>query len=125
MSMENTINLFGEEEYGKKLLGMLLGILVLSITCIIDDIKTIKPLVKLAGQTIAAIIAVAFGIRIDEIQLSFLTPEWQEAFSIIDFYLNICPYTPIKGVPICATHWFDTGTPETLACANSWYEQLH
>ena len=50
---------------------------------------------------------------------------WQEAFSIIDFYLNICPYTPIKGVPICATHWFDTGTPETLACANSWYEQLH
>ena len=50
---------------------------------------------------------------------------WQEAFSIIDFYLNICPYTPIKGVTICATHWFDTGTPETLACANSWYEQLH
>lgn len=50
---------------------------------------------------------------------------WQEAFSIIDFYLNICPYTPIKGVPICATHWFDTGTPETLAYANSWYEQLH
>ena len=83
MSMENTIDLFGEEEYGKKLLGMLLGILVLSITCIIDDIKTIKPLAKLAGQTLAAIIAVSFGIRIDEIQLPFLTPEWQEAFSIL------------------------------------------
>lgn len=50
---------------------------------------------------------------------------WQGAFSIIDFYLNICPYTLIRGVPIHATHWFDAGTPETLACANSWYEQIH
>ena len=41
MSMENTINLFGPESYGMKLLGMFLGIVVLSITCIIDDIKTI------------------------------------------------------------------------------------
>lgn len=59
MSMESTISLNGTEKYGMKLLGMFLGIVVLSITCIIDDIKTIKPITKLTGQIIAAIIAVA------------------------------------------------------------------
>ena len=85
MSMENTINLFGEEEYGKKLLGMFLGILVISITCIIDDIKTIKPIYKLLGQTIAAIIAVAFGVRIDDVNVPFLdtTTQFGEIFSMI------------------------------------------
>lgn len=84
MSMEHTINLFGTEEYGKKLLGLFLGILVISITCIIDDIKTIKPIVKLAGQLLAAIIAVSFGIRIDEITLPFVNNvEIQEILSII------------------------------------------
>ena len=73
MSMEKTINLFGVEEYGKKLLGMFLGIVIISITCIIDDIKTIKPLVKLAGQVLAAIVVVSFGIRIDDIVPPFIT----------------------------------------------------
>ena len=50
MSMEHTINLFGTEQYGKQLLGMLLGIIVISITCISDDIRTIRPFAKLAGQ---------------------------------------------------------------------------
>ena len=84
MSMENTINLFGSENYGMKLLGMFLGIMVLSITCIVDDIKTIKPIVKLAGQIVAAIIVVAFGVRIDDINLSFLSSfELQETISCI------------------------------------------
>ncbi|MEE0866027.1 MAG: rubredoxin [Clostridia bacterium] len=72
MSMENTINLFGPEDYGMKLLGMFLGIAVLSITCVIDDIITIRPIVKLFGQLIAAIIAVLFGIRLGEFNLSFI-----------------------------------------------------
>lgn len=84
MSMENTINLFSSENYGMKLLGMFLGIIVLSITCIIDDIKTIKPIVKLAGQTVGAIIVVAFGVRIDDINLTFLNNiELQETISCI------------------------------------------
>lgn len=49
---------------------------------------------------------------------------WERPFSIIDFYLDICSHTPIKGFPIQATHWFDTGTPETLARADSWYKQI-
>ncbi len=63
---------------------MFLGTIVISIFCIFDDIVTIKPLVKLAGQTIAAIIVVAFGVRIDEITPAFLaTNELKEAFSIV------------------------------------------
>lgn len=84
MSMENTINLFGSESYGIKLLGMFLGIVVLSITCIIDDIKTIRPIVKLAGQLFAAVIAVSFGIRLGEFNLSFINnPLIEEIFSCI------------------------------------------
>ena len=84
MSMENTINLFGTEHYAMKLLGMLLGIGIISIVCIVDDIKTIKPITKLTGQIIAAIIVVAFGIRIGDITLPFLeTTQMNEIFSIL------------------------------------------
>ena len=84
MSIENSINLFGIEEYGKKLLGMFLGIIIISITCIVDDIKTIKPITKLTGQLLASIVVVAFGIRIEDITLPFLnTIQMREMFSII------------------------------------------
>ena len=45
---------------------------MISITCIIDDIRTIRPLAKLAGQLLAAIIVTLFGVRINEITLPFL-----------------------------------------------------
>ena len=49
-------------------------------------------------------------------------PLWQgRPFSIIDFYLHVCPHVRISGCPVQATHWFDTGTPETLARAEAWY----
>ena len=84
MSLENTINLFGIEQYGMKLLGMLLGIGTISAVCVVDDIKTIKPITKLIGQVVAAIIVVAFGIRIGDITLPFLeTTQMNEIFSII------------------------------------------
>ena len=84
MGMENTINLAGNEQYGMKLIGMFLGICVITITCVIDDIKTIKPITKLSGQLVAAIIAVAFGIRIGDIDLAFFsTSELGEVFSAV------------------------------------------
>ena len=84
MSIEHTINLFDTEQYGMKLLGMFFGIMAISIVCIVDDIKTIKPWMKLIGQTLAAIIVVAFGVRISDITLPFLNiPELNEVFSII------------------------------------------
>ena len=65
------MNLFGEEQYGVKLLGFLCGIIVLGITCFIDDSKGLPPLSKLAGQIIAAIIVVYSGIRIEDLNLPF------------------------------------------------------
>ena len=84
MSIEGSVTLFGEEQYGIKLLGLLLGILIIGITCFIDDIKTIKPLTKLAGQVLAAIVVVAFGIRIGDFNIPFLhTVGLNDAFSVI------------------------------------------
>ena len=80
----NKLNLFGEEQYGYKLIGIFIGIVILGITCFIDDIKNIKPLAKLSGQLLAAIVVVAFGLRIGDINLPFLqTEQINEVFSII------------------------------------------
>ncbi len=70
-SIEGNLNLFGVENYFIKLIGFLLGIIVLSFICFFDDIKGIHPLVKLTGQIIAAGIVVASGIRIDNLYLPF------------------------------------------------------
>ncbi len=49
-------------------------------------------------------------------------PLWQgRPFSIIDFYLHICPRAKVSGCLFSGTHWFDTGTPDTLGRAEAWY----
>ena len=84
MSMEKSINLFGFEEYWKKLLGFLIGIGIISAFCVVDDIKTIKPFTKLIGQILAAIAAVLAGIRIEGVTLPFLNfPEMHQVTSVI------------------------------------------
>lgn len=70
-SIEGNLNLFGGENYFIKLIGFLLGILILSFVCFFDDIKGIHPLVKLTGQIIAAGVVVASGIRINNFNLPF------------------------------------------------------
>lgn len=72
MSIEGSIDLCSQEQYGIKLIGLFLGIIVISIVGIIDDTKTLKPLAKLAGQILAALVVIAFGIRIEEIKIPFL-----------------------------------------------------
>ena len=71
MNYEKTINLFGTENYYIKLIGFFLGIIVLGITCFIDDVKGIPSLVKLAAQIVAAIIVIVSGIRIENFTLPF------------------------------------------------------
>lgn len=88
MCMEDTLSLVDGEQYGKKLLGMFFGILVISSVCVVDDIKPIKPIVKLLGQIAAAIVVVFFGIRIEDITLPFIAmPELSEAVKII---ITVC-----------------------------------
>ncbi len=72
MTIEKKITLQGQEQYYLKLIGFLLGIVVLGIFCYIDDVKGLPAIVKLIGQIIAASIVVSFGIRIDETNIEFI-----------------------------------------------------
>lgn len=71
MHIEGSIDLFDENLYLKKLIGVGLGIIIITITGIIDDTKTLKPLQKLFGQVLAAVIAVSFGVQIDNIEIPY------------------------------------------------------
>lgn len=70
--IEGSINLFDDNQYLKKLIGMGLGIIVIAITGILDDTKTLNPLQQFMGQLIAACIAVSFGIKIGNINIPFI-----------------------------------------------------
>ena len=83
LSIENAINIF-EDNIHMKLLGFFIGGLIISITCFIDDIKNLPAIVKLLVQIIAAIVVVAFGLRIQNINIPFLYKiGLPNAFSII------------------------------------------
>ncbi len=66
MSIEKNLNIFTNNYY-IRLLGFFLGIIILEIFCYIDDTKGIKPIVKLIGQLLAAIIVVNSGIVMNKI----------------------------------------------------------
>lgn len=70
MTVESKIN-FMEDSLNRKLLGFFLGAIILGITCFIDDVKNIKPLVKLVGQTLAAIAIASSGILINNFNIPF------------------------------------------------------
>lgn len=72
MNIEGSINLFDENQYLKKLIGVGIGVIIITITGVLDDTKTLKPLQKLSGQVLAAIVAVAFGIQIDSVEIPFI-----------------------------------------------------
>ena len=72
MNIEGSINLFDENMYLKKLIGVGLGVIIITITGVIDDTKTLKPLQKLFGQVLAAVVAVGFGIRISASDIPFI-----------------------------------------------------
>lgn len=73
MSIEGSMELFDENQYLKKLVGIGLGLVVITVTGIIDDTRTLKPLHKLLGQTLAAIVVVIFGVKIDNINIPYFT----------------------------------------------------
>ena len=89
MGIEGSINL-GEEQYYLKLVGFFLGALVIIITCFIDDLKGISPLVKLAGQIIAAILVIKSGVVIEHISIPFLeTDELMELNKVFSTILTL------------------------------------
>jgi len=79
------------QELSREIVGLLSGGVLIALIGIIDDIKGVSPKIKLAGQVIAASVAIAGGIRVDFITnpfagvigLNFL------GFEIFSFLLTI------------------------------------
>ena len=83
LSIEKSINLSDDNMY-IKLIGFLIGGLIIGIVCFIDDLKDLPPLVKLIAQIIAAIVVVCFGLRIENVNIPFFNyVGLPNAFSII------------------------------------------
>lgn len=85
MSIESTVNIFGEENYWQKLLGFGIGIIIIGIVCYIDDSKGgVHPLIKLTAQTLAAIVLVISGVKIENLNIPFINDAiWGDAFYTI------------------------------------------
>lgn len=73
MHIEGSIDLFDQNMYLKKIIGIGIGVLIILITGILDDTTTLKPLQKLLGQFLAAVVVVAFGVTIDNINIPYFT----------------------------------------------------
>lgn len=85
MSIENTIDIFGTDTYWLKLLGFGIGIIIIGIVCFIDDKKGgVHPLIKLTAQTIAAIVMLICGVKIDGLDIGFINnAPWKDVFYTI------------------------------------------
>ena len=64
MTIEKNIDIYQDKLY-RKLIGFVLGELIIGVVCFYDDLKGVPALVKLVAQIIAGIVVVHFGIRID------------------------------------------------------------
>ena len=84
LAIENETSIFNTSMLGVNLFGFFIGGLVLITVCVIDDVKQIKPYIKLIAQIIAAICVVMSGTRIIQIDIPFLQGVGlNEAFSIV------------------------------------------
>lgn len=73
--------------------GLVVAFVVIFFTGLLDDYRSLKPLHKLAGQTLAAVIAVASGLVIGEISnpfaaYSFVSLGWL-AYPVTVLYLSL------------------------------------
>lgn len=82
-------------ENDKALTGIFLGGVVIFILGIVDDLKGVKPLTKLAWQTVACLILIAFGVRLEAINIPF--------YKLVDTGLWGIPLTIIWLVAITNT----------------------
>ena len=74
LTIEDKINLC-QDNYIQKLVGFVLGALIIGIVCFIDDVKGVPALGKLLAQIAAALVVIKFGIRIDNLDIPFLNLE--------------------------------------------------
>ncbi len=74
MAIEGTLNLNDDENYKMKLLGFLIGIIILGTFAYLDDLKNLRPWQKLIAQLVAASVIFFFGVKIDTINNNLINP---------------------------------------------------
>ena len=89
MSIEGKLVLFEEDMLWLKLVGFFVGIIILGITCFIDDTKGIHSLTKLIVQIVAALIVVACGIIIENFEIPFLNGQ-AELNIVLSYIITVC-----------------------------------
>ena len=89
MSIEGKLVLFEEDMLWLKLVGFFVGIIILGITCFVDDTKGIHSLTKLIVQIVAALIVVACGIRIENFEIPFLNGQ-AELNIVLSYIITVC-----------------------------------
>jgi len=89
MSIEGKLVLFEEDMLWLKLVGFFVGIIILGITCFIDDTKGIHSLTKLIVQIVVALIVVACGIRIENFEIPFLNGQ-AELNIVLSYIITVC-----------------------------------
>ena len=72
MFIEKKFTFDVDKQYLIQLVGFFIGIIILSIVCFIDDKRNIPAIAKLIAQIIAAIVVVAFGTKIDIVNIPFV-----------------------------------------------------
>lgn len=70
MTIENKINLH-EDNYIRKLIGFVIGAIIIGVVCFVDDIKGVPALGKLVAQIVAGLVVIKFGIKIDTLNIPF------------------------------------------------------
>ncbi|RKX20389.1 MAG: undecaprenyl/decaprenyl-phosphate alpha-N-acetylglucosaminyl 1-phosphate transferase [Candidatus Zixiibacteriota bacterium] len=55
----------------KPLVGIYIGGLIIFILGVVDDIKGVRPITKLAWEIIACLVVIAFGVRLDVVNIPF------------------------------------------------------
>ena len=88
MCIEKKINLNDADNYKTKLLGFLLGIIVISTFAYLDDVIDLRPWQKLLAQVGSAIIIYLCGIKIDVINGTIL-PKWFSFILTIGWIVGI------------------------------------
>lgn len=83
LTMEEKIDLI-ENEMITKLIGFVVGALIIGITCFLDDVKGVHAVVKLIAQIVAAIVVICSGIIIDtfEVPYIYMSDIW-EIFNVV------------------------------------------
>lgn len=88
MCIEEKLNLTDADEYGKKIVGFLIGIIIISVFAYLDDVRDLKPWQKLLAQIAAASVVYASGIRIDVIN-EYALPNVLSAILTIGWIVGI------------------------------------